>query len=485
MLPGPPPRLLELIQFAWSRDASVQKMGTMVAEDPGLSQCVLGYVNSRTLGLGSRVDSAMRATLLLGSKAVGSIAICHAAQLGVEAAGIEAPIGSQLLEDCVRRAAAARAVARHFPQITPDLAIAVGFCLELGRAAPFIRDHGRSMWWDSLRSPRGPARLEKEKELLGSTHVEDFEAATIGWELPREIRRPVTEHHDADPDGGRPDRLVQVARLADVIAEVYTASDLGQALAEATERLSRDLRLSPAQADELIQNVATDTEDLAGVFGLVVRPQERLDNILEAAGAALDALDRGELLRRMEQMEAQRDAMERELGELRLRMREMEGEDALTHLPNRSRYFSALRKEVTASRRMGSELSVILVDIDRLGEHNDRWGQEVGDEILCNIGRMLGRMTRETDFVARIEGDCFGVVMAHTGVAGGRVLAERVRAAVEALKLDLGGNRVLISATVAGLTMSPEENVDAEAFHRRTELHLHRIKGGNRASWAA
>mgnify|MGYP002630765672 CR=1 FL=1 len=485
MLPGPPPRLHALIQFAWSRDASVQKMGTMVADDPGLAHCVLGYVNSRTLDLGSRVDSPMRATLLLGSKAVGSIAICHAAQLGLSRSTLEPRIRQQLLEDCLRRAASARAVARHFPQITPDLAIAVGFCLELGRAAPFLRDHGRTMWWDSLRSPRDEARLAKERELLGSTHVEDFEAATAGWDLPREVRRPVNGHHAGSEDPNRPDRLIEVARLADVIAEVYTASDLGLALGEATERLSRELRMSRAEADELIQGVGADMEDLAGVFGVRVASQERLETILEAAGAALDAMGRDELVQRMEQMQAERDLMQREVGELRLRMREMEGEDPMTRLPNRARYFAALRKAVQTSNRIGAELSVILVDIDNLREHNDRWGQEVGDEILCNIAKMLKSMTRETDFVARIEGDCFGVVMASTGVAGGRVLAERVRAAVEALKLDLGGHRVLVSATISGLTLEPQDHADAEAFHRKTELHLLRIKGGNRASWAA
>ena len=484
MLPAPSARLVELIQFAWSSEASVQKMGAMVNEERGLSACVLAYVNSGKLGLGSRVDNPMRATLLLGSKAVGSIAVCYTARQALEQSKLEQRIRQELLEDCLRRAAAARGLATHFPQITPDLAIALGFCLELGRAAPFLRDHGRSMWWESVRSPRDEARLEKERELLGSTHVEDFEAVTAGWELPRELRRPVALHHTGTEDG-RPDRLVQLARLADLIAEVYTSSEMGPALDDAVARLSRELRIQPKQADELIQGVAEDMECLASVFGVRIEAQERLDSQLEAAGAALDGMDRGALLRKMEQMQAQRDRMERELTELRLRMREMEGQDSLTKLPNRPRYFAALRKEVQRCNRTGGELSVILVDIDRLGEHNTRWGQQVGDEILCNIARMLSRMTRETDFVARVEADCFGVVMPNTNVAGGRVLAERVRAAVEALKLDLAGNRVLVSATVAGLTLEPDEQVDPEAFHRRTELHLQRIKGGNRASWAA
>ena len=92
------------------------------------------------------------------------------------------------------------------------------------------------------------------------------------------------------------------------------------------------------------------------------------------------------------------------------------------------------------------------------------------------------------DFLARIGGDEFAVILPETARAGGRIFAERVRAGLEAQRVDVGDGRLLISGTVVGMTLaSQSKDVNHERLHAtvmKASANL-KARGGNRTSWAA
>ena len=485
MVPAPASHILDIIRLAWSPDASVQRLGALAAQDPVFSKCVLRFVNSGSFGIQSRVDNAQRAALLLGAKALGSLAVCFAAAEAIERADIDDEVRQKLAEDCLRRACAAAAVAKKFPQVTADIAVAIGFCVEIGKLATLLRDPSLSIWFDTVRGLHGQARVAKEREFLKYTHVEDFAAVSAAWELPRDITRPIMLHHEHGEQDDRPDRLRQVAALSDAIAEVWSAADPHQAMTHASELLGSQLRLSPKEAETMVSAVGVTLDEIADIFSLQVGRQPDLGRLLKNADEGLDGLDRDGLIRKIEELRAEKRTQARHIEELKLRIQALMAQDMLTGLPTRQRYFMTLRNELEAARSSHGQMSCVLVDIDRLDEHNARYGQAAGDEILRRVAATLQRMVRETDFVARTAGDCFGIVLPRTDTAGGRVLAERIRAAIEMMKLDLAGQRIVLSCTVTGLTLDPHEKIDAEGFHARIEAHMEQIKGCNRASWAA
>jgi diguanylate cyclase (GGDEF)-like protein len=111
----------------------------------------------------------------------------------------------------------------------------------------------------------------------------------------------------------------------------------------------------------------------------------------------------------------------------------MSSSDSLTGTPNRRAFDQALRGEWRRSSRAREPLSLIMVDIDRFKQFNDRFGHLIGDQALIAVARALtAGLGREGDLVARYGGEEFAVVLPGTDLAGaaavGRQLVDAVRA---------------------------------------------------------
>ena len=89
--------------------------------------------------------------------------------------------------------------------------------------------------------------------------------------------------------------------------------------------------------------------------------------------------------------------------------------DALTGLPNRRAFDAALEDQWTLTARDGIDSFVVVADLDRFKELNDRHGHATGDEALRQVGGALRRTVRATDFVARLGGDEFGIILIRCG----------------------------------------------------------------------
>jgi diguanylate cyclase (GGDEF)-like protein len=127
-----------------------------------------------------------------------------------------------------------------------------------------------------------------------------------------------------------------------------------------------------------------------------------------------------------------------------------------------------------------------LVDLDSFTELNARFGQDACDKFLQSTARTLDRVMRDVDFLARIGGDEFAVLLPETSRTGGAIVAERTRAAIEAIRMDVKDQIVGLSATVVGVSL---EDLPASAgqdeMHGAATRQLRRLhnRGGNRASW--
>lgn len=105
--------------------------------------------------------------------------------------------------------------------------------------------------------------------------------------------------------------------------------------------------------------------------------------------------------------------------------------DALTGLYNRYYLDEHVLAEMERSDRYGESLSMVLFDLDHFKDVNDRFGHLVGDETLKHIARTTASVLRENDLLSRIGGEEFVVVMPETGSSGAKVVAEKIRKALE------------------------------------------------------
>ncbi|PZQ42343.1 MAG: deoxyribonuclease [Pseudomonas putida] len=108
--------------------------------------------------------------------------------------------------------------------------------------------------------------------------------------------------------------------------------------------------------------------------------------------------------------------------------------DSLTGLANRRRLDQVLRQEWARAQRNRRPLTVLMVDVDHFKAFNQRHGHAGGDHALREVAKTLERcIHRPADLAARYGGEEFQVILPETELVGARLLAERIRASVEAL----------------------------------------------------
>ena len=149
--------------------------------------------------------------------------------------------------------------------------------------------------------------------------------------------------------------------------------------------------------------------------------------------------------------------------------------DPVTSLANRRGGEEALAREVARARRTGSPLSLVLFDIDRFKNINDRAGHAVGDRVLKGISAILSASQRGSDLAMRWGGEEFLVLLPDVGLAGARIFAERVRENVHNMDVPEAG-RITVSAGVSEL-VGEEDPAVALA---RADANLYRAKAAGR-----
>jgi len=114
--------------------------------------------------------------------------------------------------------------------------------------------------------------------------------------------------------------------------------------------------------------------------------------------------------------------------------------DGLTGLANRRAFDEALEREWKRTLREGTQISLLLLDVDHFKRFNDFYGHQVGDDCLRAVAQAAVGAVRQTDTVARYGGEEIAIILPLVDAPGAAEAAEKVRAAIEALRLTHAGN---------------------------------------------
>ena len=155
--------------------------------------------------------------------------------------------------------------------------------------------------------------------------------------------------------------------------------------------------------------------------------------------------------------------------------------DALTRLYNRSFFFTTMEQEIRRSDRMGRGFTMLMLDLDDLKPVNDTFGHQWGDRLLKAVADTIRRTIRFTDAAARYGGDEFVVLLPETDVAGGYVVAEKLRRDIEAMALHASSRNVRSSISV-GLVAYPDDGSTIEQLVAAADVAMYEAKrrGKNR-----
>ncbi len=148
-------------------------------------------------------------------------------------------------------------------------------------------------------------------------------------------------------------------------------------------------------------------------------------------------------------------------------------------LPSRRAFHEALAREVARAHRSGRPLSLLLVDIDGLGELARAHGQAVGEEAIGELEQALRHVTRETDLICRVGADAFAVIL----IDAGRIEAEAEFARVQAA-LRRGARRADYRLTVSGGIGELRPDDDAVSLLDLADTALRRAKDAGKGTAA-
>lgn len=157
--------------------------------------------------------------------------------------------------------------------------------------------------------------------------------------------------------------------------------------------------------------------------------------------------------------------------------------DALSELPNRYLFADRFERARSLWQRNGSLLAVLLVDLDNFKQINDRFGHEVGDQVLRACARRLTAGLRACDTVARQGGDEFIVLLEVVSAVDDACLtAEKIRAGI-AVPIETSAGELTITCSV-GVAVCPAHGTSLDALHRAADQAMYAAKqqGRNQVS---
>jgi diguanylate cyclase (GGDEF)-like protein len=292
------------------------------------------------------------------------------------------------------------------------------------------------------------------------------------------------------------DDEIAIERLTDLITaagyEVISATSGAAAL----ELLSRDFapvvildRNMPGMDGLELTRTIRDSAHYPGyVYIMLLTAHDSEDDILSGLNAGADDYlsKRASGVQLIARLSTARRilALEHSLRAVMEERRQMAMTDSLTGAHNRRYFMEHLRRDLKRTRRFGSELGLLMFDIDHFKHINDRHGHAAGDAVLVEfVRRIRSSLTCDYDWCARLGGEEFAVVLPQTDLAGCGLVAERIRRALAAAPIVTIGGSVdaTVSVGVTGVSVfTDRDSVTVEQLLRRGDDCLYSSKRNGR-----
>jgi diguanylate cyclase (GGDEF)-like protein len=209
-------------------------------------------------------------------------------------------------------------------------------------------------------------------------------------------------------------------------------------------------RVKPAAEGASKTRLAASPTAVSGIAESRLKLAEIKDDLLTA-----------EARKTIAKLQAERDAMRRELEEARARIAQLErlaDEDSLAPIANRRAFVRELSRMIAFTRRYGPPSSVIYFDVNGMKQINDTHGHPAGDAALRHVAELLCKNVRSSDIVGRLGGDEFGVILAQTNQEQANAKAASLAQAIAAAPFTWGSVPISVSAAYGVYSFSGSDD---------------------------
>ncbi|SNC60916.1 PAS domain S-box-containing protein/diguanylate cyclase (GGDEF) domain-containing protein [Marinobacter sp. es.048] len=155
--------------------------------------------------------------------------------------------------------------------------------------------------------------------------------------------------------------------------------------------------------------------------------------------------------------------------------------DSLTQLLNRRAFNASLVRSLGEAGRQEVRSVLMLIDLDYFKPVNDEGGHLLGDDLLKRLADLFKDAVRQSDTVARLGGDEFGIILPACGMTRAEALAERIRADVEALRIEHDGRSFGVTTSIGLTELTAKDSGPREVMARADEgSYIAKSRGRNR-----
>ncbi|PRE69585.1 diguanylate cyclase response regulator [Burkholderia multivorans] len=244
-------------------------------------------------------------------------------------------------------------------------------------------------------------------------------------------------------------------------------------------------RANPATRDVPIIVLSTQEEPTikraafaAGANDYLVKLPDRIELVARIryhSRSYMNLLQRDDAYRALRQSQQQ-------LLEANLELRRLMHSDGLTGLSNRRYLDEYLAAEWRRGTRERAELSLLMIDVDHFKLYNDTYGHVAGDQVLRQVAATIAQCLRPSgDLAARFGGEEFAVVMPGTSAGAARLLGEKIRLAVDGLRLEHGQSTAgHVTVSIGGASIVPAPGLPTTALIEAADRALYRAKHDGR-----
>ena len=455
-LPSPPIIAIRVLEAVKKDDFSFKELSNIIASDPALTARILSIVNSSFYALPYKVDSLEKAVSILGVDALKNIALSFMIISHMMSDNKELFDFNFFWKRALTAAVASEIISKHIEKKTDDTFV-TALLMDIGIIVMFLVDPLKYRQVLDKKRSTGMDVVGAEKMVLGYDHQEIGAEVLKKWGLPESIFLPIACHHNSVTCPAELNDILKILRISDMASSFYHSSRGIEKLDKLRSCLKNDFGLEEGFANSYIDSVAEKTVEILSSYNLDPGNLKPYSELLMDANEELGRINLSyeQLVIKLKQEKNRAEKLASELQAANEKLRKAAFKDGLTGLYNHIYFQELMEREMERANRYGHQLSLIMIDIDHFKKINDTYGHPQGDIVLKMIASVISSTLRSSDIAARYGGEEFSIILPETTLKGAAVLAERIRLAVEKLKIPLNCKQITQTVSLGVTTYDP------------------------------
>lgn len=472
-LPSMPAIAMQVLNLAQSAEVDLAEMAKLITQDPALSSKILKTVNSSFYGRPQHVSTISQSLVILGLQSVKTLVLGFSLVSGLKHNKPKTFDHMRYWKRSIYAATAAKTICGRSGIVQHEEAFLATLMADIGMLVlDQVVGERYGEICSSARTHSEIAALEQAH--LGLTHAEVGGLLADTWKLPPVLAAPIAMHHSPESvTEPAVQKLAQVVQLAGSCADVFVEESAAIAIQEVRKACLQHHGLSEKDTDVLLAEIGGKTREVAKLFEINIGVTVDYEAILKRANEALIEIT----LQSQQQatVMAQKASV---LAEQNQALKEAASTDALTGLGNRQRFDNFMSEQFALAKSTGTQLSLIMIDLDHFKKVNDTHGHPAGDAVLRAVAKMLRTTARAQDLACRYGGEEMALVLPTTSRSTAAATAEQVRRTIKAKPIVINdeGGTLPCTASIGVATFEPGSPMTS---------HSHLIKAADMALYNA